>query len=242
MYWNHQKEIMAMDINIIDWIKENQKDVMRVIENRPVITLAYAQSLDGSFTRKQGITSAISSGESSVLTHKLRASHSAIMIGSGTLLADNPRLTVRLAEGSDPVPVLIDTHLQIPLSARILQTSSRLIVFCSHAADIKKREDLAAMGIQIIALQIDKSGFLPLPEVVEILFKTGVTSLMVEGGPKLIHSFLSLDLWDLAVITMAPFWMGGYGLDHYEFKEKIWLQNLQIFQKGPDIILSGSRI
>ena len=186
-------------------------------------------------------TSSISSGNSTVLTHKLRALHSAIMIGSGTILADNPRLSVRLVDGSDPVPVLIDTHLQIPLSARILQTSSNLIVFCSHSADIKKREDLSAMGHQIIRLKIDKSGFLPLLEAVEILFKTGLTSLMVEGGPKLIHSFLSQDLWDLAVITMAPFWMGGYGLDHYEFKEKIWLQKLQIFQTDPDIILSGSR-
>ena len=95
-----------------------------------------------------------------------------------------------------------------------------LIVFCSHSADIKKSEDLSAMGHQIIRLKIDKSGFLPLPEAVEILFKTGLTSLMVEGGPKLIHTFLSMDLWDLAVITMAPFWMGGYGLDHYEFKRK----------------------
>ena len=120
---------MAMDTNIIEWIKENQIEVMTRIENRPEITLAYAQSLDGSFTRRQGITSAISSGDSTVLTHKLRASHSAIMIGSGTILADNPRLTVRLTEGSDPVPVLIDTHLQIPLSARILQTSSRLDCF-----------------------------------------------------------------------------------------------------------------
>ncbi len=180
---------MAMDINIIQWIKENQIEISKKIDNRPVITLAYAQSLDGSFTRRQGLTSIISSKESTILTHKLRASHSGIMIGSGTILADNPRLTVRLTEGIDPVPVLVDTHLQIPLSARILQTSSRLIIFCSRAADKKKREDLAAMGHQIIPLKIEKSGFLPLTEAVEILFKTGVTSLMVEGGPKLIHFF-----------------------------------------------------
>lgn len=232
---------MAMDINIIQWIKENQIEISNRIKNRPEITLAYAQSLDGSFTRRQGVTSAISSEDSTILTHKLRASHSGIMIGSGTLLADNPRLTVRLAEGTDPVPVLIDTHLQIPLSARILQTSSRLILFCSGTADKKKREDLTAMGHQIIPLKTEKSGFLPLPEAVEILFTTGVTSLMVEGGPKLIHAFLSLGLWDLAVITMAPFWMGGYGLDQYEFREKIWLKKLRTIQMGPDIILFGSR-
>lgn len=231
-----------MDINITEWINEHHNKATNRIENRPEITLSFAQSLDGSFTRWKGSTSSISSEDSTVLTHKLRALHAAIMIGSGTLLADNPQLTVRFAEGANPIPVLLDTHLSIPLDARILQNSSNLFIFCSKQADKKKYKHLVSLGSHIFPLQMDKSGLLPLNQVLKILNESGVTSLMVEGGPKLIHSLLTRNLWDLAVITVAPFWMGGYGLDQFEFNDRVSIQRLRTSLIGQDLIMFGSRI
>ena len=88
---------------------------------RPSVTLTYAQSLDGSITTQRGKPTAISGKESLLLTHQLRATHDAILVGIGTILADNPRLNVRLAVGPHPQPVILDSQLRFPLDAKLLQ-------------------------------------------------------------------------------------------------------------------------
>ncbi len=87
---------------------------------RPYVTLSYAQSLDGSITARRGEPLAISGPESLEMTHRLRAEHDAILVGIGTLLADDPRLSVRLVAGADPQPIIVDSRLRFPLNARIL--------------------------------------------------------------------------------------------------------------------------
>ena len=84
---------------------------------RPFVTLSYAQSLDGCIAAKRGQPLALSGPQSLTLTHQLRSAHDAIMVGIGTLLADNPRLTVRLVEGRDPQPVVLDSRLRFPSEA-----------------------------------------------------------------------------------------------------------------------------
>src|SRR5512133_2370683 len=89
-------------------------------EGRPLVTLSYAQSLDGSLAAQRGTPLALSGPQSMELTHRLRAAQDAILVGIGTVLSDNPRLTVRLVEGSQPQPVILDSHLRFPLNANLL--------------------------------------------------------------------------------------------------------------------------
>src|SRR4029079_19395558 len=87
--------------------------------DRPFVTLAYAQSVAGSIALEPGRPFALSGPESMRLTHALRAAHDGILIGIGTLLSDDPRLTVRLVQGKSPQPVVVDSQLRTPLQARL---------------------------------------------------------------------------------------------------------------------------
>jgi 3,4-dihydroxy 2-butanone 4-phosphate synthase/GTP cyclohydrolase II len=102
--------------------------ILEVIQNgpshvgRPFVTLAYAQSLDGSLAARRGEPLSLSGLESQKLTHRLRASHSAILVGISTLLADDPQLNVRLVEGENPQPVVLDSRLRTRFKARVFQS------------------------------------------------------------------------------------------------------------------------
>src|SRR5512143_3712545 len=96
--------------------------------DRPRITLAYAQSLDGSIAARSGGPLALSGTESMHYTHQLRAAHDAILVGIGTVLGDDPRLNVRLTGGPSPRPIVLDSSLRSPLTARCLEANRRPIV------------------------------------------------------------------------------------------------------------------
>ena len=85
----------------------------------PFVTLSYAQSLDGSIAARRGEALGLSGPESLRLTHRLRSMHDAILVGIGTVLSDNPRLTVRLVNGQNPRPIVVDSRLRIPLNCRL---------------------------------------------------------------------------------------------------------------------------
>src|SRR5687768_4642967 len=91
---------------------------------RPVVTLSYAQTLDGSLALP-GRQLIISSPESMKMTHELRAAHDGLLVGIGTVLIDDPRLTVRLADGRNPQPVVLDSRLRMPLTANLLKHPDR---------------------------------------------------------------------------------------------------------------------
>ena len=91
--------------------------------NRPFIIISYAQSVDGSIASRSRLPIHLSGTESSVLTHQIRAGCDAILIGIGTLLADDPQLTVRLVESRNPQPIILDTHLRTPLNAKLVKRS-----------------------------------------------------------------------------------------------------------------------
>ncbi|MBM2842777.1 MAG: RibD family protein, partial [Anaerolineales bacterium] len=93
--------------------------------DRPFITLSYAQSLDGSIALPDGRPLALSSPPSLFRTHALRARHDGVLVGVGTILADDPQLTVRHAAGPNPQPIVLDTGLRTPLPARILSNPRR---------------------------------------------------------------------------------------------------------------------
>src|SRR5512135_1934375 len=110
-----------------------------VNRDRPRVTLTYAQSLDGSIAARSGMPLALSGTESMHYTHQLRAAHDAILVGIGTVLSDDPRLNVRLTGGLSPRPIVLDSSLRCPSTARCLEAGRRPIVATTDRAAASRR-------------------------------------------------------------------------------------------------------
>ncbi len=208
---------------------------------RPFVTLSYAQSVDGSITRQRGQPLALSGQESMTLTHQLRTNHDAILVGIGTVLADDPRLTVRLVAGPDPQPIILDSQLRLPLTAKLLtQHPRKPIVATTATADSAKEQALLAAGATVVRLPASANGQVSLPALLACLHKHNIHRLMVEGGATIITSFLAEQLVDRLVITVAPLLVGGLNavgnLNGHGLPQ---LQNPQTQWLGKDMILSG---
>jgi GTP cyclohydrolase II len=177
---------------------------------RPVVTLAYAQSLDGSIASAEGKPLALSSTEALTLTHALRAAHDAILVGIGCVLADNPRLTVRLIPGRSPQPVIVDSRLRCPLSANLLSSNgTRPWIVTTEKADKARQRTLEGMGARVIRIKNPLGAHINLSTLLETLVNIGVSTIMVEGGAQIITSFLTDRLVDQVVVTIAPLLVGG---------------------------------
>ncbi len=175
---------------------------------RPMVTLSYAQSLDGSLAARRGQPLALSGTAAAALTHGLRAAHAAILVGIGTVLADDPSLTVRHAAGPSPQPVVLDSTLHFPLQAHLLRHPRGVWIACT-GADQQKRQALQSAGARLLDLPPDNVGRVSLPALLACLAADGIDSLMVEGGARVIQAFLSQDLADYLVLTIAPMFVGG---------------------------------
>ncbi|HVS64425.1 MAG TPA: GTP cyclohydrolase II [Thermoanaerobaculia bacterium] len=174
----------------------------------PFVTLSYAQSVDGSIAARKGEPLALSGPESLALTHELRAAHEAILVGIGTVLADDPLLTVRLVEARDPQPVVLDSRLRFPLGARMLERS-RPWIAAAEDADPERQERLERAGARVLRLPTTAQGRLSLEHLLRALGELGIGSLMVEGGSRVITSFLAERRVDHLVLTVAPTLVGG---------------------------------
>jgi GTP cyclohydrolase II len=180
------------------------------LSGRPAVTLSYAQSLDGCLTVRRGERHTISGMETSTMTHLLRSAHDAILVGIGTVLTDNPRLTVRLTAGMDPRPVVLDTHLRIPLDSQLLSRDVNLPwIAYGASADEEKLARLEERKVRLISCRQDKHRQIDLVDLLGQLYESGIRSLMVEGGTSVISSFFAAHLVDFVVLTIAPVWLGG---------------------------------
>ena len=197
-------EITAVDP--AEWIARQQSPDA----NRPWVTLSYAQSLDGCIAGEPGKPTEISSPEALRQTHRLRSVHDAILVGVGTVLSDDPQLNVRLVPGTDPQPVILDTHLRTPLSAKLVQRESQQPwIFYSDHAELSRVQQLSQVGARLLAVESAEDGYLDIIQVLGCLRVEGIKRVMVEGGAEVIQSFLASGLVDWAVITISPRWLGG---------------------------------
>ncbi len=219
------------------WLDET---AMSEDTQRPLVTLSYAESLDGNISETKGEMTRLSGELSSRATHLIRSRHDGILVGIGTVISDDPQLTVRLADGPNPQPIVVDTQLRIPLSSKLLNSGIHPLIFC--AADIPNTEKsrIRDTGARVIGLGRAKTGSLNLHEVLYQIRDFGITRLMIEGGGEIITSFLNSALWDRAAITIVPKWLGGYGIGPISGPLPA-LTNLHWIQAGDDIICLGRR-
>jgi diaminohydroxyphosphoribosylaminopyrimidine deaminase/5-amino-6-(5-phosphoribosylamino)uracil reductase len=173
---------------------------------RPVVTLGYAQTLDGRLATSTGSSQWISAPESLRYAHELRAEHDAIMVGAGTVCTDDPRLTVRLAAGRNPLRVVVDSTLRTPLTAAVLTEGAApgTVFAVTDRVSAAKRDKVRALGATVLCLPTDAGGRVGLIALLAALHKMGIGSVLGEGGAQLITALLQVRLVDRLVVCVAP--------------------------------------
>jgi diaminohydroxyphosphoribosylaminopyrimidine deaminase / 5-amino-6-(5-phosphoribosylamino)uracil reductase len=188
----------------------------RVTRGRPLVTLKLATSLDGRIATRSGESRWITGALARERAHLLRATHDAVMVGTGTVLADDPLLTCRLAGlgARSPVRVALDRRLLIPLSARIVADARAhpTWLIASRPADAKRREALCAAGVEVIEVEGESAEGLDLGAALGALGQRGITRLLVEGGARLAASLIRARLVDRLLWFHAPLVIGGDGV------------------------------
>ena len=173
---------------------------------RPTVTVSYAQTLDGRLATANGSSRWISAPESLRFAHRLRAEHDAVAVGAGTACKDDPRLTVRLVSGDDPLRVIVDSSLRTPLSAAVLANGAAkgTILAVTQSAPESRREEALALGATVLELPADAAGRVDLHALLSELHALGVRSVMVEGGATLITALFCERLVDRLAVCIAP--------------------------------------
>ncbi|HMI95880.1 MAG TPA: bifunctional diaminohydroxyphosphoribosylaminopyrimidine deaminase/5-amino-6-(5-phosphoribosylamino)uracil reductase RibD [Micropepsaceae bacterium] len=184
----------------------------RVMESRPLVALKIAQSADGYVADAKGNSRWITSEAARRHGHLLRARHDAILVGVGTVLADDPELTCRLPglEHRSPLRIILDSRLRTPVTSKLVLTARDhpTIIFTVAKTG---GEALAAQGVSIERVEADEAGRPDIAAVLQALGKRGLTRLLVEGGPAVHASFLGRNLVDIIHIYRAPLLIGAGG-------------------------------
>jgi len=169
------------------------------------VTVKFAQSLDGRIATATGDSKWITGEAARRFAHQLRSEHDAILVGIGTVLADDPQLTVRLIEGRDPLRVVVDTNLRTPLTARVLANGAAAgtLIVCAESAHRARVEAVQELGGEVLRLAANETG-IDIGELLEALGRRGITSVLVEGGRQMITSFLSARAVDRVIAIVAP--------------------------------------
>ena len=213
---------------------------------RPTVTVSYAQTLDGRLATANGSSRWISAPESLRFAHQLRAEHDAVAVGAGTACKDDPRLTVRLVPGDDPLRVVVDGSLRTPFAAAVLANGAAkgTVLAVTERAPHERCEKALSLGATVFKLPADERGRVDLRALLSELHSLGVHSLMVEGGAALITSFLCEQLVDRLAVCIAPKILGrgieAVGdLGIYDLTDSLILADTSVTPYGVDLVLDS---
>jgi diaminohydroxyphosphoribosylaminopyrimidine deaminase / 5-amino-6-(5-phosphoribosylamino)uracil reductase len=209
---------------------------------RPVVTLSYAQTLDGRLATSAGSSQWISAPEALRFSHGLRAKHDAIMVGSGTVCKDDPRLTVRLVAGPNPLRVVVDSTLRTPLTAAVLteRAAPGTVLAVTDRAPAAKRNEVRALGATVLCLPTNAGGRVDLVALLAALHQRGVGSVLVEGGAGMITALLQARL----VVCVAPKILGA-GIEAVgdlgirELARTLHMTDTSVTPYGVDLVLDS---
>jgi len=184
-----------------------------ITTGRSFLSLKLALSLDGRIATKTGQSKWITSPESRAYGHELRAKHDAVMVGINTVLSDNPRLTVRATRGRNPIRVVVDSKLRMPLERRIVSTATEIptCILTTDQADPAHQAELEERGINVIRLPATAEGRCDMKVALRELAKREVVSVLCEGGAELAGSLLQGQLADNLHAFIAPMLLGPRG-------------------------------
>jgi riboflavin-specific deaminase-like protein len=209
------------------------------------MTIHYAQTLDGRIATTTGHSQWISCEESLRLAHQLRASHDAVMVGVGTILNDDPRLTVRHVTGRSPCRIVVDSLLRLPLAAQVLTDGAApTIVATTQSAHEDRIETIRSRGARVLFISPDASGRVDLDQLLRRLDALEIGSVLLEGGRRLITAALRQRLAERLVVCIAPKVIGAGieavgDLQVRHMDEALTFTKAQFTTLGEDIIFDG---
>lgn len=189
----------------------NERFIHNMLTARPFIVSKFAMTLDGKLATATGHSQWITGDTARADVHQIRHEMDGILVGVGTVLADDPMLTTRLAdfEGKNPVRIILDSTLKTPLNAQVANTkNARTIIVCANEVNAEKIAQLQEHGVELIQVAQNAAG-LDLEEALQALYKMGITDILVEGGGNINASFLRMGLIDKYMVYVAPKVLGG---------------------------------
>lgn len=224
----------------------NEPFVKYITRRLPLVVLKLAASLDGKIAASTGDSKWITGAAARRHVHQLRDQVDAVLVGVGTVLADDPQLTCRIAKGRDPLRVVLDKNLRIPLKVRLLSERhpEKTIIVCGPRPPAKKAKAIEKRGAQVWRLPL-RRGEIPWPLLLRRLGKLGCLSVMIEGGAATAASALKAGVVDKLLFFYAPKIIGGEGremigpLGIKRISRAKGLKEMEVRKIGRDILVSG---
>jgi riboflavin-specific deaminase-like protein len=215
------------------------------IEARPRIALHFAQTLDGRIALV-GVRTPLSSRAGFELARRARAEHDAVLVGRATVQVDDPRLTVPDPGARQPRRIVLASSLEISPDARLLRGGpGTLIVGVEGRAPPQARARLTDTGAEVRLVPAGDDGLVSLPHALALILAWGVKRLLVEGGGRILSSFLRQRLADEATIEIVPRWLGGRALAAIgeigvtTLEQAVTLVETRVENAGASIVLRG---
>ena len=222
----------------------------------PYVLMKYAMTLDGKIATVIGQSKWITGEKAREEVQRTRHQYSAIMVGIGTVIKDDPSLTCRIPNGKNPIRIICDTNLKIPLHSKVVQTAKEVetwIATCKHERNREKEMVLKEAGCTLLSFapkKQEKEGEnkmgIPLKELMEELGKRGVDSVLLEGGAELNASALKEGIVNRVQAYIAPTLFGGKegktpigGMGVFQVEQGIHLKEVTMKKIGNDYVIEG---
>lgn len=216
-----------------------------ILTKRPFVTIKSGVTLDGKIATSLSDSKWITSTEARQEVHQIRNENAAILVGANTVQKDNPSLTTRIPNGRNPIRVILDSTLRIPMEANVVtdrEAPTWIFTTSNHAEEKKKALENA--GVKVFVTSGEKH--INLHEMLDVLGQKGVSSLLIEGGGEVNASFIENKLMDKIILYFAPKIIGGRlapsfveGTGITKMKDAIEFKDISFTQIGKDYRFIG---
>lgn len=247
------KELKERGISVVVGILKEKAERLNeaftkyITKRRPFVILKIASSLDGKIATATGESRWITGEEARRFVHRLRSEVDAVMVGIGTILKDDPFLTARIKGGRDPIRIIVDEKLSIPIGSNVLNLDSpaKTYIATTEKASRAKIREIEGRGGGVLILK-EKDGLVDLSALMDKLGQMQITSLLIEGGAEINASALREGIVDKVIFFISPKIIGGQkapgsigGESPKSLAEAIRLHDIIIKKKGEDIMVEG---
>ncbi len=227
--------------------KMNEAFIKHITRRVPFVTLKIAQTLDGKIGTASGESKWITGAEAREEGHRLRDANDAILVGINTVLADDPSLTARIPGGRDPLRVIVDSQLRIPLTAKVLtqQSPAKTVIAALSKAPKNKMKRLRDAGAEVMIVK-SAQGRVDLRDLMKKLGGKDIMSVLIEGGSEINASALKAGVVDKVVLFLAPLLMTGVnsrcsigGPSPLKLSQALRLDDVTVKFVGTDLMVAG---
>ncbi len=247
------KKLQAAGIEVVTGVlaeessRLNEVFMKYIVAKEPFVVMKAAMSLDGKIATRTGESQWITGQAARERVHQLRSALSGIMVGVQTVITDDPQLTSRIPGGKNPLRIIVDSSLRIPLEAKVLQNqdSAKTIIATTEQADRNKAALLEEAGIELLTVPV-KDGRTDLKALMRVLGERGIDSILLEGGATLNFAALQAGIVDKVQVYIAPKLIGGEtaktpvgGEGIEKLSQAFGVLDLKASAVGEDILLEG---